>query len=315
MKLGIFFLVFLFTLTDFVPRIAQGAESAYKIRIGFPSLAFSYMPFYVAQEKGFLKKHGVESEYIQMRTTIQPQAVVAGNINYLTSVSAGISAAVAGLPLVIVINFCDTSPWVLVTQKDINKPQDLIGKTVALSGIRTSPYYFFQAFLKRSEISEKDVGTITTGGTSDSFLALTTNRVAGTVLTPPFDDKAVSLGFKKFAQLGDLADIPYVGLVTSQAEIKNNRESVRRTVAAVFDSLAWLRANRGQSTKMIVDKFKVNQQEAENTYATLIRLLNKDGRLNPKVARGYLDILRQERPIPADYDPMKLVDFSLLPRN
>jgi NitT/TauT family transport system substrate-binding protein len=315
MKPGTFLLVFLFTLTGFVPRSAQGAESAYKIRIGFPSLAFSYMPFYVAQEKGFLKKHGVESEYIQMRTTIQPQAVIAGNINYLTSVSAGISAAVAGLPLVIVINFCDTSPWVLVTQKDINKPQDLIGKTVALSGIRTSPYYFFQAFLKKSEISEKDVGTITTGGTSDSFLALTTNRVAGTVLTPPFDDKAVSLGFKKFAQLGDLADIPYVGLVTSQAEIQNNRESVRRTVAAVFDSLAWLRANRGESTKMIVDKFKVKQPEAENTYSTLIRLLNKDGRLNPKVARGYLDILRQERPIPADYDPMKLVDFSLLPRN
>ncbi len=57
--------------------------------------------------------------------------------------------------------------------------------------------------------------------------------------------------------------------------------------------MAWLRANRAESTKMIVDKFKVNQQEAENTYATLIRLLNKDGRLNPKVARGYLDILRQ----------------------
>jgi hypothetical protein len=42
-------------------------------------------------------------------------------------------------------------------------------------------------------------------------------------------------------------------------------------------------------------------------------ILNKDGRLNPKLARGYLDILRQEKPIPADYDPMKLTDFSLLP--
>ena len=66
---------------------------------------------------------------------------------------------------------------------------------------------------------------------------------------------------------------------------------------------------------MIVDKFKVSQAEAENTYATLIKLLNKDSRLNAKVARGYLDILRQERPIPADYDPMKLTDFSMLPRS
>jgi len=297
-----------------VAETSRGADSLQKIRIGFPSLAFSYMPFYVAKEKGFLRKYNLEAEYIQMRTPIQPQAVVAGNINYFTSVSTGISAAVAGLPLVIVLNFCDGSPWMLVTNKDINKPQDLIGKTVAISGIRTSPWYMLQAALKKWEIAEKDVGIITTGGTSDSFLALTTNRVVGTVLTPPFDDKAVSLGYKKFMFLGDLADIPYVGVVTSQAEIKNNRESVRRTIAALFDSVAWLRANRAESSKMIVDKFKVNQMEAENTYATLIKLLNKDGRLNPKVARGYLDLLRQERPIPTDFDLQKVVDFSMLPQ-
>jgi NitT/TauT family transport system substrate-binding protein len=293
--------------------IVQGADTTYKIRIGFPSLAFSYMPYYIAQEKGFYKKYGIESEYIQMATSIQPQALMNGNINFLTSVSNAIGAGVAGLPLVIVMSFCDTSPWVLVTHKEINKPQDLIGKTVALSGIRTSPYYYFHAFLKKSEISEKDVSIISTGGTADSFRALTANRVVATVLTPPFDDKAVSLGYKKFMQLGALADIPYVGLITSQAEIKNNREAVRRTVAAVFDSLAWLRANRAESAKMIAEKFKVNQTEAENTYATLLKLLNKDGRLNAKVARGYVDLLRQERPVPADFDPMKLTDHSLLP--
>ncbi len=313
MKLKFCFYIIFCLLWHSVPLGAGGADSPYKIRIGFPSLAFSYLPYYVAQEKGFLKKYGLDSEYIQMRTSIQPQAVVNGNINYLTSVSTGISAAVAGLPLVIVINFCDTSPWVLVTQKGINKPQDFVGKTVALSGVRTAPYYFFQAFLKKFEIQEKEVSTIFTGGTSDSFLALTTNRVVGTVVTPPFDDKAVSLGYKKFMQLGDLADIPYVGLVTSQNEIKNNRESVRRTIGAIFDSIGWLRANRAESAKMIVDKFKVSQSEAENTYATLIRILNKDGRLDPKLARGYLDILRQEKSIPAGYDPMKLTDFSLLP--
>src|SRR5262245_53228975 len=296
-----------------LPSTARGADSLQKIRIGFPSVAFSYMPYYVAQEKGIFKKYGVESEYIQMRTPIQAQAVINGNINYLTSISNGISAAVAGLPLVIVMSFCDTSPWVLVTQKDINKPQDFIGKTVALSGIRTSPWYFFQAFLKKFEMSEKDVNSISTGGTSDSFLALTTNRVVGTVLTPPFDDKAVSLGYKKFMQLGELADIPYVGLVTSQTEIKNNRESVRRTVAAVLDSIALLRATRAESTKMIVAQAKVNQHEAENTYATLTKILNKDIRTNLKVDSGYLDIRRHERPIPADFDLAKIVDHSMLP--
>ncbi len=308
-------LVSLLAALGLTPRLGAAAEVTYKIRIGFPSLAFAYMPYYIAQEKGIYKKYGIESEYIQMGTSIQPQAVVAGNINYFTSVSTGISGAVAGLPLVIVISFSDTSPWVLVTNKEINKPQDLVGKTVALSGVRTAPYYFFNAFMKKYEINPRDVSTINTGGTADSFRALIANRVVATVLTPPFDDKAVSLGYKKFMQLGELADIPYVGLVTSQNEIKNNRESVRRTVAAVMDSIAWLRANRDESTKMIVDKFKVTQQEGENTYATLVRLLNKDGRLNLKVARGYVDLLRQERPVPADFDLTKVVDSSFLPAN
>ena len=315
MRARLLILFALLAALGLTPRLGGSAEATYKIRIGFPSLAFAYMPYYIAQEKGIYKKYGIESEYIQMGTSIQPQAVVAGNINYFTSVSTGISGAVAGLPLVIVISFSDTSPWVLVTSKEINKPQDLVGKTVALSGVRTAPYYFFNAFMKKYEINQKDVSTINTGGTADSFRALMANRVVATVLTPPFDDKAVSLGYKKFMQLGELADIPYVGLVTSQNEIKNNRDSVRRTVAAVMDSIAWLRANRDESTKMIVEKFKVTQQEGENTYATLVRLLNKDGRLNLKVARGYVDLLRQERPVPADFDLTKVVDSSFLPAN
>jgi ABC-type nitrate/sulfonate/bicarbonate transport system substrate-binding protein len=290
-----------------------GAEVLQKIRVGFPSLAFSYLPYYVAQEKGFLKKNNLEAEYIQMRTTIQPSAVINGNINFFPSVSTGISAAVSGIPVVVVLNFYNGAPWTLVTNKEINKPQDLIGKTVAVSGLRTSPHLFLQAALKKWEIPEKDLSIISTGGTSDSFLALVSKQVVGTVLTPPFDDKAVSLGFKKFMFLGDMADIPYVGVMASQSEVKNNREMIRRTLTALMEAVAWIRANREESAGMIANKFKVNQTEAENTYATLVKMLNKDGRLNPKVARGYIELLRQSRPIPADFDPQKILDFSLLP--
>jgi len=295
--------------------IAPGhaAETPQTIRIGFPSLAFSYLPFYVAQEKGLLKKAGFESEYIQMRTGIQPQAVVNGNINFFPSVSTGISAAVSGLPLVVVLNLYNGTPWILVTGKEVGKPQDLIGKNLAISGIRTSPYYFLVAALKKWEIPEKNVALISTGGTASSFAALTSNQVAGAVLTPPFDDKAVSLGFRKFQFLGDLVDIPYVGLVASLDEVKNHRERVRKTIATILEAVSWTRSNRGESVKMIADKCKVTPAEAERTYETMISMLTKDGRLNPKVVRGYMEVLRQERPIPADLDPQKLLDFSMLP--
>ena len=159
-----------------------------------------------------------------MRTAIQPQAVLNGNINFFPSISAGIAGAVAGLPLVVVLNLYHGSPWMLVTNKEINRPKDLVGKKIAVSDLRTSPYYFALAGLKKMELGEKEVAFISTGGTASSFAALASGQVAGAVLTPPFDDKAVTAGFQKFVFLGDLADIPYVGLVTSQTEMKSHRE-------------------------------------------------------------------------------------------
>ena len=313
MKRTMSLIMILLSINLFLPGVVNGAESLQKIRIGLPSLALTYMPFYVAQEKGILKKVGLEAEYIQMNTGIQPQAIMGGNINFFPSLATGISAAVAGLPLVVVLNFYNFTPWMLVTSKEINKPQDLIGKKVAISGIRTTGHYLMVAWFKKFEINEKDVGFIMTGGTASSFASLASEQVAGAVLTPPFDDKAVSKGFKKFMLIGDLLDIPTSGLIASRAEVSNHRDRVQKTITALFEAIAWIRANRAESARMIADKFKITPTEANGTYETLIGMFNKDGRLPAKVARGYLDILRQERPLPADLDPQKFIDFSMLP--
>jgi NitT/TauT family transport system substrate-binding protein len=300
-------------MTLLFPTLAGGAETFQKIRVGLPSLALTYTPFYVAQEKDFLKKAGLEAEYIQMNTSIQPQALVNGNINFFPSLSTGISAAVAGLPIVAVLNFYNITPWMLVTNKDINKPQDLLGKKVAVSGIRTTGHQLMTAWFKKFEINEKEVGFAITGGTSGSFAALASGQVAGAVMTPPYDDKAVSKGFKKFMLIGDLLDIPTSGLMASRAEVMNHRDRVQKTIAALFDAIAWIRVNRSGTAKMIADKFKITPAEANGAYETLLSMFNKDGRLPLKVARGYLDLLRQERPIPASVDAQKFLDFSMLP--
>jgi NitT/TauT family transport system substrate-binding protein len=313
MRRAMSFILIMLSINLFLPAAVNGAESLQKIRIGLPSLALTYMPFYVAQEKGFLKRSGLEAEYIQMNTGIQPQAIMGGNINFFPSLATGISAAVAGLPLVVVLNFYNFTSWMLVTSKEINKPQDLIGKKVAISGIRTTGHYLMVAWFKKFEINEKDVGFIMTGGTAGSFASLASEQVAGAVLTPPFDDKAVSKGFKKFMLIGDLMDIPTSGLVAAKAEVSNNRDRVQKTITALFDAIAWIRANRSDSAKMIADKFKITPAEANGAYDTLLSMFNKDGRLPAKIARGYLDILRQERPLPADLDAQKFVDFSMLP--
>lgn len=296
-----------------LPRLGHGAEAWQKIRFGLPSLALSYMPLYVAQEKGFLKRSGLEAEFVQMNTSIQPQALINGNINFIPALSAGIPAAVAGMPLVVVMNFYSFTPWTLVTHKDINKPSDLLGKKIGVSGLRTTPHQLMTALFKKYELNEKEVSYVFTGGTGGSFAALASEQVAGAVLVSPYDDKAVSKGFKKFMMIGDLLDIPTAGLIATRAEVTNNRDRVQKTIAAVTDAIAWIRNNRPDTANLIAAKFKITVSEANGTYDTLLSMLNKDGRLPLKVVHGYLDILRRERPIPADIDPQKFLDFSMLP--
>jgi len=157
------------------------------------------------------------------------------------------------------------------------------------------------------------ITAISVSGTANSFATLTSNQVVGAVLSPPFDEKAVSLGYKKFLFLGDLADIPYVGLFTSQNEIRTNRERIRKTIAAVMDAVAWQRANRAETVRMIELRFKISRSEADRSYETIMSILSPNGAIDLKKVRGYLALLRDERPLPENLDPEKLVDFSMLP--
>ena len=297
----------------FGPQSSWPADAPQKVRIGYPSSALSTLPFDIAKEKGFYAKAGLDVEYIQMRSAIGPQAILNGNINFFTSPQAAINAAVAGLPLVVVLSLYRDTPWVLITTRDIAKAQDLVGKKIAISDIRSSPYYFARAGFKKIGLNEKQVSLVTTGGTSNSFVALATSQVAGAVLSPPFDEKAVSSGYKKFLFLGDLADIPYVGLFTSQVEIRDHRDRIRKTIAAVMDAVAWQRANRGEAVRMIASFYKISQSEAERSYETIVSILSPDGAIDINKVRGYLALLREERPVPEHLEPEKLVDFSMLP--
>jgi ABC-type nitrate/sulfonate/bicarbonate transport system substrate-binding protein len=88
---------------------------------------------------------------------------------------------------------------------------------------------------------------------------------------------------------------------------------VRKTIAAVLDAVAWQRANRAEAVKMIAARYKISPNEAERSYQTMIEILSPDGSMDLKKVRGYLNLLREERPIAENLEAEKLVDFSMLP--
>jgi hypothetical protein len=80
-----------------------------------------------------------------------------------------------------------------------------------------------------------------------------------------------------------------------------------------MDAVAWQRANRAEAVKMIAARYKINPSEAERSYETMVGILSPDGSMDLKKVRGYLTLLREERPIPENLEADRLVDFSMLP--
>jgi hypothetical protein len=64
---------------------------------------------------------------------------------------------------------------------------------------------------------------------------------------------------------------------------------------------------------LIATRYKISESEAERSYDTMTGIFTSDGAINMKKVRGYLTLLREERPIPEELDVKKLVNFSMLP--
>src|SRR5207245_7795333 len=74
---------------------AQSKSSGAKIRLATPSASLSYLPIYVALQKGFFARRGLDIEVIQMAAGLLAPALLSRAIDYTTIPSA---PATAGRP-------------------------------------------------------------------------------------------------------------------------------------------------------------------------------------------------------------------------
>lgn len=98
-------LVFLVAL-GFGGQRSDGAEaqlkspvSGTKIRLAVPSPSLSYLPIYVALQKGFFARRGFDMEVIQMAAGLTASALLNRAIDYTTVPSGPATAAARGAPL------------------------------------------------------------------------------------------------------------------------------------------------------------------------------------------------------------------------
>ena len=138
-----------------------------KLTVSYSSIDAPSANWYIAQEKGLYKKHGLDVESIFIPASSTNVAVlVAGQLKFGNGTGGTIaSAAVSGANLVAVACFMNTLPYELIVQDSIKSKEQLKGKSMGISRIGSSSDVIARVFLRYLGLEpDKDVAMIQVGG-------------------------------------------------------------------------------------------------------------------------------------------------------
>src|SRR5262249_61710491 len=110
--LGVIFLAFCFCFLN-------AAWAQEKIRLAHSALESSNAVWYLAQDRGFYKKNGLDADLIFIpSTTTSVTSLVAGDVQVANASGGGVaSAMVAGADLVLVSCYLNSLPYELVVNE------------------------------------------------------------------------------------------------------------------------------------------------------------------------------------------------------
>src|SRR5436305_6628549 len=143
------------------PACAQGKD---KVVLMLNWYVYSeHAPFFLGKERGYFDQEGIDLEIQEGRGSgVTVQAVAAGTATFgYADIPTMIKAASKGAPVTAVGVALQTSPMSVMgfAEKNIRKPEDIKGKTVAVTP-GDSMSQIWPLFLKKTNLKEGDFKTV-----------------------------------------------------------------------------------------------------------------------------------------------------------
>jgi len=202
-----------------------------------------HAPFFLGQERGYFADEGIDLEIQEGRGSGPTvQAVAAGTVEFgYADVATMIKAAAKGAPVKAVGVLLQTSPMSVMglTEKNIRTPEDIKGKTVAVTpGDAMSQVW--PLFLQKTGLSQDDFQTVS--GDAQTKLNAVINDRADLLLgylmdqnMRIFDATGKDVHVIPFADHG--VNLVSSGIITNTDMIQDNPDLVRRFLAAASRSI------------------------------------------------------------------------------
>ncbi len=243
--------VFYLAATLLLESSSAHAQSV-KIKMGAgssPPILDSITP-YIAVEKGFFKKYGLDVEIVEFRgDVVATKALLAGDIDVLSNVGAtsAIVSASQGAKIRLWAVPQPVTPYHFVARKEAGTTvQALVGKTVAVSGIGAISYHIPRIIMERNGVDPEKLQYVVAGSNADRFRALVGGKADATVVSTI---EAAKLGsYPEIIDLMTVAkvvpEIPFIFSMAKEDYIQKNTETMYKLAKAMIETNRWIVANK-----------------------------------------------------------------------
>jgi NitT/TauT family transport system substrate-binding protein len=283
--LGILFLI------AFGLRSATAAErGGERVLIGVSSKSIGFFDAWAGHEKGFFRKHEIDSDVITIRPNLSVVALHAGEIDYSWMTGTVIRAAAKGIPLKLVTIGLKSSFHTLVARPNFQSISELRGKKIAISNIGATDDLVARALLQKAGLDpRRDAAVISMGGSETRYQALLAGQMDAATLSLPHSVIAKQQGFRFLGSAGDVLQIPFTGISTTAAKIERNREQVKRMIRAQIDTMHWIKSQKAEAIRFVREFFDTDEATALESYNIYVPLIVENVRVSAEGVKAVLE--------------------------
>ncbi|MGB7948182.1 MAG: ABC transporter substrate-binding protein [Candidatus Binatia bacterium] len=270
--------------------LSQIALAQTKMTVAYSSIGPMATGVWMAKESGAFEKYGIQADIILITSgPLSVQALIGGDLQAVSAASnAVINAILNGAPIIAVGGTANRPYHRLFVQPEINRLEDLRGKTVGVTRFGSITDNLTRILLRRNGL-EGAVNVRQMGGTIEVAAAFQNRLIAGAVtselrVSPPSQPKIL-------VRLVDMG-IPYsMNMIAVQRDYyRRNPEAVEGIVRAYADGLAFMHKNKERALKIIAKYSRLTDPRMiDDFYKDSATYLDRVPRAEPEAVQTILE--------------------------
>jgi NitT/TauT family transport system substrate-binding protein len=303
------YLIFALAVFVFVVVSRSFAAESKKIVFAYSSIGSMATGVWMAKDVGAFEKYGIPCDTIFISSgPVVVQALIGGDLQGGSGASnAVINAVLNGAPIVAVAATANRPYHRLYVQPEINRLEDLKGKTLGVTRFGSITDNLTRILLRKSGL-EGAVNVRQMGGTVEVAAAFQNRLIAGAVtsdlhVAPPSQPKILV----KLVDLG----IPYSMnmIAVSRDYLRRNRDTVEGMVRAYAEGVAAMNQDKEKALKVIAKYARIPDAKGiENHYLDSVTYLDRIPRAEPEAVQTILEFMGKKGVPPETFQDNSIID-------